>query len=1281
MQLCDGKISFVFLFDGEWIRLPAISGMVAEGVEAIRKVFPIRPGSHSVSARTIRDGTVVHVPDVLADPEYLLTDVSKVAGYRSVLSVPMLRAGRIVGGIAVARAEVGLFSDKRVELLKTFADQAVIAIENVRLFKELQARNAEITEALEQQTVTAGILKVISGSPTDTQPVFDAIVKSGAQLFGGAHVALRLAKGDQITTVASTRPLLDVHGRFPARLNDDRTPSSRAMLRREVVQVPDILAPDAEDWVGVSLKQRAEQRGYRAILSAPMLRDNAAVGAINVLRATPGPFSDKQIALLKTFADQAVIAIENVRLFKELQARNAEITEALERQTATSEILSVISQSPTDVAPVFETIMNNAARLCGSPIAAIYRFDGELVHLAATHNWPPEALAGLTGRYPCPPNPAFVGARAVLAKSIVRLPDALADPDYDSTFAAMGGWRRTVGVPLMRGETPVGAFAVAWPDPGETPESQVALLKTFADQAVIAIENVRLFKELQARNAEITEALEQQTATSEILRVISSSPTDLQPVFDTILDRAIRLCEGNVAVLWQYDREHLHFAAHHNSPEENVAYMREHPLTPGTYNPTPQAALERRTVHVLDVFENPEYRALIPPGTSHRRPNAPTVLAVPLQREDDLFGVITIWRYEKRLFTEKQVALVTTFASQAIIAIQNVRLFKELQARNAEITEALERQTATSEILRVISQSPTDVVPVFETIMKSAARLCSSTMGVIYRFDGDLVHLAATHNWPPEALARVVSQYPSPPQAAVASGRAILTKSIVTIPDALVDAEYDKGRATTGGWRRIISVPLMRGDTPVGAFAVAWPDPGEIPESQVALLKTFADQAVIAIENVRLFKELQARNAEITESLERQTATSNVLKIISRSTFDLGPVLETLVENARKLCDADTATIARADKDGNYVPVAMSALEPRPELLAYAQRHPIRPDRGTAVGRALLDRRPVHIPDALADPDYTRTDLVALRDFRSILAVPMLREGEPIGVFGLTRTKEVRPFTDKQIELVTTFADQAVIAIENVRLFNEIQDKGHQLEVANRHKSQFLANMSHELRTPLNCINGFSEMLLARMFGDLNEKQEEFLRDINSSGEHLLSLINDVLDLSKIEAGRMELHLTAFDPGATIDNSVMLVKERASRRGIAVSVEVDEKLDRWVGDERKIRQVILNLLSNAVKFTPEGGRIDIRARREGDEMVVAVSDTGIGIKPEDQARIFEEFQQAGTDYTKKAEGTGLGLALSRKFVELHGGAIKVESVEGKGSTFTFSIPEMQEVTA
>jgi signal transduction histidine kinase len=325
----------------------------------------------------------------------------------------------------------------------------------------------------------------------------------------------------------------------------------------------------------------------------------------------------------------------------------------------------------------------------------------------------------------------------------------------------------------------------------------------------------------------------------------------------------------------------------------------------------------------------------------------------------------------------------------------------------------------------------------------------------------------------------------------------------------------------------------------------------------------------------------------------------------------------------------------------------------------------------------VLERRPVHIPDVLADPEYSRLDLTKVRGFRTILAVPMLREGEPIGVFVMTREKEVKPFTEKQVELVTSFADQAVIAIENVRLFNEIQDKSRQLEVANKHKSEFLANMSHELRTPLNAIIGFSEVLIDKMFGEVNEKQLDYLKDIHDSGRHLLSLINDILDLSKIEAGRMDLEVSSFDLPAALSNAMTLVRERAQRHGIELTLKVDRRLGAFQADERKFKQIVVNLLSNAVKFTPDGGRVAVSAKKDTTHVEIAVADTGIGIAPEDHAAVFEEFKQVGRDYTKKAEGTGLGLALTKRFVELHGGGIRLESALGKGSTFTITLPLRQ----
>jgi len=500
----------------------------------------------------------------------------------------------------------------------------------------------------------------------------------------------------------------------------------------------------------------------------------------------------------------------------------------------------------------------------------------------------------------------------------------------------------------------------------------------------------------------------------------------------------------------------------------------------------------------------------------------------------------------------------------------------------------------------------------------------------------------------------------------------VLDGHMVHLPDLEKAAEQYPRLRQLGlkyGYHSGIYAPLLCKGCAIGGISVLRRAAGAFNDKEVALLNTFADQAVIAIENVRLFKEIEDRNRDLTESLDQQTATAEVLKVISRSTFDLQPVLETLIENATRLCQADMGFIFRRDNDGYRLAVSYKT---PPEIVEFIGNNPIALNRGGLVGRTVSECRAVQIHDALADPEFNRYTAQKLAGYRTMLGVPMLREELPIGVIAMWRT-QVRPFTQNQIDLVTTFADQAVIAIENVRLFHEIQDKSRQLQVASQHKSEFLANMSHELRTPLNAVIGFSEVLGERMFGELTDKQAEYVNDIHTSGAHLLSLINDILDLSKVEAGRMELDVSAFSVPMAIDNALTLIKERAGRHGIELASVIDPALGDIHADERKMKQILLNLLSNAVKFTPDGGRISVAANSIPGGVEISVADTGVGIAPEDCAAVFEEFRQVGQRSAAKAEGTGLGLALARKFVELHGGKIGVTSEVGKGSTFTFSL--------
>jgi signal transduction histidine kinase len=600
----------------------------------------------------------------------------------------------------------------------------------------------------------------------------------------------------------------------------------------------------------------------------------------------------------------------------------------------------------------------------------------------------------------------------------------------------------------------------------------------------------------------------------------------------------------------------------------------------------------------------------------------------------------------------------------------------ELEQRLAETlkreAEALERQTATSEILRLISSFQTDVQPVFDAIAARALELCRATTGWVYRFDGHLIHIAAAHSLRPEAVEVVRHSYPMPPSLGGGTARAVLSRSVVYIPDIREDQEYKlEALAKAADYLSVLAVPMLLDSKPIGVVVVTGDEAGAFSERQIELLQTFADQAVIAVENVRLFKELEARTAELTRSVDHLTALGEVGRAVS-STLDLDTVLTTIVSRAVELSGLDGGVVFEYDEDNDEF-VHRAQADTGGALAAARRATRIQRGQGV-VGRTAITFAPVQVADITAAGAYVgpNRDNLVESGVRAILAVPMAREGQLIGCLGVTRNQPGN-FPDETIELLRTFATQSALAIQNARLFHEIEDKSRQLEAASRHKSEFLANMSHELRTPLNAIIGFSEVLSERMFGDLNEKQDEYLRDIHASGHHLLSLINDILDLSKIEAGRMELEMADFDVLTAIENAVVLVRERAGRRGIALHQAVDERLARIRGDERKIKQVLLNLLSNALKFTPEGGRIDLRAELAEPMARISVADTGIGIAPEDHDRVFEEFRQVGTA-SKNVEGTGLGLALARKFIELHGGRIWVESEVGAGSIFTFTLP-------
>jgi len=933
------------------------------------------------------------------------------------------------------------------------------------------------------------------------------------------------------------------------------------------------------------------------------------------------------------------------------------LAEALEREAATAKILRVVSSFPADVQPVFEAIARNAVALCGSVFANVFRYDGKLMHYAASHLVSPEQIEIVRQGYPAPPSRGRVAGRAILAKAVVCIEDALADPDYDHPVAAAAGWRRMFAVPMLRDGVALGAIAVGWEDPGPIAQEQVNLLRTFADQAVIAIENVRLFNDTR-------EALERQTATAEILKVISSSPTDVQPVFDAIVRSAMELIGGYSAIVTRIVDATLHLAALTTTNESGDTTLRSwFPMSVSRGRGLFAKVIDTGTpICCGDTESDPEADATGLRELARAR-GFRGVVTVPLIREGEVIGTISVTRREAGPFSAHQLELLNTFADQAVIALENVRQFNETR-------EALERQTATAEILKVISSSPTDVQPVFDAIARNAVVLCGGAFGAVFRYDGALLHFVSGHHLGAGVLDQARARFPMPPDDTLVSGRAILSKSIACIEDAIADPHHDNRFAIAGGWRRLLGVPMLREGDPIGVIFVAWGEPGPIPQVQQELIKTFVDQAVIAIENVRLFNELKARTEALARSVGQLTALGEVGQAIG-SSLDLETVLQTIVQRAVQLTGLDGGEIFEYDEPTEQF--HLRAAENLDAVIVEAlRRTPMRKGEG-AVGRAGMTGEPAEIPEILDASYQSRVrELLVGSGNRALLAVPLLREDHLLGALVVNR-KSPGSFPADTVALLKTFATQSAVAIQNARLFREIAEKGRQLEEASRHKSRFLASMSHELRTPLNAILGFNEMLLDEIYGPVPEGMKEPLADIQSSGKHLLRLINNVLDLAKIEAGRMELALADYCVQDLVESVRSTLRPLAADKGLELAITVAADLPLAYGDCGRITQCLVNLAGNSLKFT-KAGKVEIAVEPKETLLAWRVSDTGTGIAPEKIGSLFTEFKQTDATIASEYGGSGLGLSITKKFVEMHGGRIWVESELGRGSTFHFEIP-------
>jgi signal transduction histidine kinase len=956
-----------------------------------------------------------------------------------------------------------------------------------------------------------------------------------------------------------------------------------------------------------------------------------------------------------------------VDLQKQLDQRTRELTEAqkhlaeaLEQQAATSQVLQVISSSPGELKPVFDTMLENAVRICEAKFGVLFRYHAGTFQGAAWVGVPLAYEKSLRQRGWFRPEAGAPLDRLLQTQQLVHNADE--SPNQASPAAIYGGARSIIAVPMRQKGELVGAFVIYRTEVQPFTDQQISLVQNFAAQAVIAIENARLLNELRQRTNDLGEALEQQTATSEVLQVISSSPGELEPVFELMLKNAARLCEAKFGNLYLHEGGALRIVATHNVPPA-FAEARMH----GPFRPSPGGALgevvrTKQTVHLADLAATQAYLERNPSAVqavelAHVR----TVIAVPMLKDDELVGVIAIFRQEVRPFSDKQIELVTNFARQAVIAIENTRLLNELR-------ESLQQQTATAEVLRVISSSPGNLGPVYRALLENAVRICQAKFAAMYLGNGETFRLTAEHDAPAAWVEQRRSEGVFRPHPDSGLGLIAAKRQVAYIPDLMQQRAYIErdprvvAYVELAGYRSVFAVPMFKEENElIGAIVIYHQEVRPFSDKQVALLTNFAAQAVIAIENTRLLNELR-------ESLEQQTVTSEILGVIAASPTNIQPVLEAIAESSCRLCEAYDSVIFLREGErlcgrAHHGPISIRGEGPI--------------DRGWVTGRAFVDREPVHVHDLRAAADeFPDGSERALRfGHRTTLGIPLLREDEAIGTL-LIRRSEVRPFTDNQIALLTTFARQAVIAIENVRLFDEIQDKNRQLAEASENKSAFVSSMSHELRTPLNAIIGLTEMMVknAARFG--TEKAQEPLQRVNRAGTHLLGLINQVLDLSKIEAGKLELNPQTVQLGPLIKDVIGTAGQLAEQNKNRLVVDTQENLGALTVDPMRLRQILLNLLSNSCKFT-KAGEVKLAARKvsNGSSFVeFAVSDTGIGMTPEQQAKLFEEFTQADASTAQRFGGTGLGLAITRKLARMMGGDVTVTSEPGKGSVFTVRLP-------